>query len=268
MKAKCLVRVWNLSTVLFLVFVPSPATAQHRQPPPPPAAESAGKYVAAFLDQFSEVKCTERVTQAKLTPGGKVEYSEDSTFDYLVIMQGGDNDLLLSESRLVQQEARHSKMLPLLVTNGFSTLFLVLHPYYRDSFTFTEAGDELIQGTRFARVRFDHILGTRTPMALTVRGREYPLQLTGTAWINPVTGSIAQIDASLAVSMQDVGLKRFSTRVQYSPLVLTGVDQAYRFPTLATVEVETLRQQWRNTHRFSEYKRFSVTTDKVLAETK
>src|SRR4051812_3761502 len=157
--------------------------------------DKVSKYVSGFLNEFSDVKCTEHVVQAKLTPSGKNEYSEESTFDYLVIMQGGDGDLLLSESRLQEKEARHSKQLPMLVTNGFSTLFLVFHPYYRDSFTFTFAGDEVADGKKLARIRFDHILGSRTPMALAVRGREYPLQLTGTALVDDATGSVFRIEA-------------------------------------------------------------------------
>jgi hypothetical protein len=34
------------------------------------------------------------------------------------------------------------------------------------------------------------------------------------------------------------------------------------------VEVETPRQHWRNTHEFSNYKRFSVTTDEQVAKDK
>jgi len=34
----------------------------------------------------------------------------------------------------------------------------------------------------------------------------------------------------------------------------------------ATIEVETTRQHWRNTHRFSDYKRFSVSTQESVNE--
>jgi hypothetical protein len=230
--------------------------------------DKVSKYVSGFLNEFSDVKCTERVVQAKLTPNGKNEYSEESTFDYLVIMQGGDGDLLLSESRLQEKEARHSKQLPMLVTNGFSTLFLVFHPYYRDGFTFTFSGEEIIDGKKFVRLRFDHILGTRTPMALAVRGREYPLELTGTALVDDTTGAIARIDAGLVAPMDDIGLRALQTKVDYLPLPIKGIEHLYRFPMLASVEVQTLKQHWRNTHRFSDYKRFSVDTEVTLAEKK
>lgn len=229
---------------------------------------NANKYVAEFVEQFSEVKCSERVTQAKLTKSGKVDYSEDSVFDYLVIVQGGEGDLMLSESRLQVKEAKHSKSLPLLVTNGFSTIFLIFHPYYRDSFTFTAAGEEELNGRHYVKIRFDHILGARTPIALAVRGREYPLELSGIAWIDPRTGTISRIDSGLVAPMLDIGLKEFKTQVQYAKSGLTSIDEKYEFPVVAVVDVETIRQQWRNTHRFTDYKRFSVSTDVELAEKK
>lgn len=230
--------------------------------------DKISKYVSGFLNEFSDVKCTEHVLQAKLTPSGRNEYSEESTFDYLVIMQGGDGDLLLSESRLQEKEARHSKQLPMLVTNGFSTLFLVFHPYYRDSFTFTSAGEEIVDGRKLSRIRFDHILGSRTPMALAVRGREYPLQLTGSALVDDSTGAISKMEAGLVAPMDDIGLRALQTKVEYAPMPSKGADQTYRFPMLASVEVQTLKQHWRNIHRFSDYKRFSVNTEVTLAEKK
>lgn len=225
--------------------------------------------VKAFLDELSDVKCTENVTQEKLNPKGKVQYRQDSTFDYLVIMQAGDDDFLLNESRLPLQEARsNGKNIPFLITNGFSTLFLVFHPYYRDSFKLTPDGSEVLNGKSLWRIRFEHIPGTRSPAALAVRGREYPLELAGTAWVDPDTADIVRIEAGLGNSMEDVGLKNISMAVDYAPVKLPGLDHNYAFPQRAVVDVESLRQRWVNTHQFSQYKRFSVSTDVSIAEKK
>lgn len=222
--------------------------------------------VKVFLDELSDVKCTEQVTQEKLNPNGKVQYRQDSKFDYLVIMQAGDDDFLLNESRLPLQEARtNGKHIPLLVTNGFSTLFLIFHPYYRDSFKLTPDGTEVMNGKPHWRIKFEHIPGTKTPAALAVRGREYPLELAGTAWVDPETGDITRIEAGISNSMEDVGLKRILTTVDYAPVRLPGLERNYAFPQKASVDVETLRQHWVNTHVFSEYKRFSVSTDVTVA---
>ena len=140
--------------------------------------DRASRQVTAFLDQMSDVKCSEHVTQLKLDKNGHTAYLENSSFDYLVLLQGSGDELLLNESRLSDEhkEQRNKKNVPLLITNGFSMLMLIFHPYYRNSFEFAAMPDEIIAGHRTAQVRFTHIPGTRTPAALAVRGREFPLE--------------------------------------------------------------------------------------------
>jgi hypothetical protein len=229
--------------------------------------EKTRQQVAEFLDQVSDVKCTETVLQEKLNPGGHKEYADSATYDYLILLQGSGDELLLNESRLLQhQDAKPRKNLPLLVTNGFSTLFLIFHPYYRESFRFEQEGSEVVDGNTLMRIRFTHLPGTRTPAALSLRGREYPLELTGMAWIVPDSGRIAKIDASLANDMSDVGLRILNVEVVYAAISLPGWDERYRFPVSARVDVETTKQHWRNVHQFSGYKRFAVASESVVAE--
>jgi hypothetical protein len=46
--------------------------------------------------------------------------------------------------------------------------------------------------------------------------------------------------------------------------VFRDVKETYWFPADAQVEVETERQHWRNTHVFTDYKRFSVSTEEQV----
>ncbi len=226
------------------------------------------RQVSSFLEQVSDVRCTERVSQVKFNARNtRPEIEYDSTYDYLILLQGTGDDLLLNESRLEDKNDKPSKRnSPLLITNGFSTLFLIFHPYYRNSFRFEALPADVIGGEQFSRLRFTHIPGTRTPAALAVRGREYPLELAGIAWIDTATGMIARIETSLANDMQDAGLRSLKAEVDYAPMQLPGWDRAYRFPSVATVEVESLRQHWRNVHRFTNYQRFMVDTQTTIAD--
>ena len=225
-----------------------------------------GQQVSKFVEQFSEVKCTEKVTQEKLGKEDKVEVKEESTYDYLVILSIAGGELGLDESRLAVREAKpDNKNTSLLVTNGFATLFLVFHPYYAGSFRFTALEDEVVDGHRFSKVSFQHVSGTRSVAALALRGREYPLELSGTAWIDPETGVIGKIVADVGDTMRDVGLNTLRSEVSYAPVPFRGTKQTYWFPSQASVEVETPRQHWRNIHAFTDYKRFSVDTEEQVA---
>lgn len=171
----------GLGAAMLLVFPISPAGAAD---PPSPAVEQmldrTGSFVVKFLDDFSNMKCTELVSQTKLGKGGKVEYAENSTYDYLVMTQSPNGDLTLVESRLAGKQPNHKRNLPLLVTDGFSTLLLIFHPSYQMSFEFVPMGNETVDGKLYAKVHFRHVRGTRSTAALLLRGREYPLESRGT----------------------------------------------------------------------------------------
>ena len=133
-----------------------------------------------FLDQFSDVKCTEHVRQEKLSKDEKVELKEDSTYDYLVILTNDSGELSLAESRIPIREAKKDrKNTSMLLSNGFATLFLVFHPYYAAAFKFTPAGEEVVAGHTLEKISFQHVPGMKSPAALALRGREYPLELSG-----------------------------------------------------------------------------------------
>jgi hypothetical protein len=229
--------------------------------------ERTSGQTSVFLDQFSEVKCTEQVRQEKLGKDDKVELKEDSTYDYLVILTSAGGELNLAESRIPIHEAKKDrKNTSMLLSNGFATLFLVFHPIYADSFKFTLGEQDVVAGKTLQKIAFQHIPGMKSPAALALRGREYPLELTGTAWIDPATGSIAKIQAGIADTLQDVGLRSLNSEVDFAPVSFADSQQTYWFPTQARVEVETARQHWRNLHQFTGYKKFSVSTEEKVTQ--
>jgi len=244
---------------LALVVAGLPPTAPAENAPADQLART-GSLVAAFLQQFADVKCTELVTQEKLGHNGKPEYKLDSVYDLLVTASTAGDQLALEESRLAERQPVPAKPVSLLVTNGFSTLLLVFHPYYQGSFDFSRLPDEVVEGKRLLRIAFRHIPGRRTPAALVLRGREYPLDLAGTAWLDSDTGMIVKIDAEVS-SMEDLGLSALRSEVSYAPMRFGGASQAWWLPVSATIDVQTARQHWRNIHRFTDYKRFSVDTE-------
>ncbi len=231
------------------------------------AIDRATAYVNTYLNELADVTCTEEVSQEKLTPKGKMELHESATYDYLIMMDGSQDQFTLNESRLLKTSDHPKKNLPMLVTNGFSTLFLIFHPYYRDGFALTDEGNVVENGRQLARIHFSHIRGKRTPIALAVQGREYPLEFEGTAWVDAQTGGIVRISAGLSEPMDDIGLRTLNMQVNYSAMKVAGSDQSYFYPQSAYVEVETKKQRWRNIHVFSNYKRFGVSTSSEVAAT-
>ena len=261
LRTLCLLIGIALSCVLF----PEPGAADEQLDA---LMERTAKQVSSFLDLISEVNCTERVLQEKLGDNGKVVQKEESTFDYLIILSTSGGELNLVESRIAPEDAKQQKKprAPLLISNGFSTLFLVFHPYYAASFQFTWEGEETLGGRTLTKIHFRHIPGMRSPAALAVRGREYPLDFYGTAWIDPVTGVIARLTANVDAGMEDVGLRSLHSDMRFAPVTFHSSPESFWLPAQATVEVESRHQHWRNTHQFSSYKRFAVDTKEQVAK--
>ncbi len=217
-------------------------------------------HVTKLVDQFSNVQCLEQVEQEKLRPDGKVERKEESSFNYLILLADNGGDLSLQESRIPVHDAKADKKnTPMLLSNGFATLFLVFHPAYIGAFRFTDAGQDTLNGRVLEKIAFEHVPGMRSPAALALRGREYPLELSGTAWVDVASGAIAKIEAGIGETLTDVGLKSLQSEIQFLPAKFG--EQSYWLPSLASVDVETPRQHWHNTHRFIDYKAFSVSSE-------
>lgn len=236
--------------------------------PPSPSLEDllahTAKSVERFWRQFSAVNCTELVTQEKIGKQGKAVYRRDSVFDYLILMNLNADDLSVEESRILQREAGKSTNLPLLMTSGFSTLLLVFHPYYQGSFEYQRLEDD-VSGHRLVRLSFRHVRGTRSTSALRLRDRDYPLDLEGTAWVDPDTWAIEKIEAHLASPLDDLNLRSLRSVVRYAPQNFQTGDEAEWLPVEASIDVETARQHWRNIHKFQSYRRFSVKSESVVS---
>lgn len=249
----------GLSTLALSLATAAPAAAQGESVDQ--LLDRTGHSVSAFLEKLADVTCNEDVMQEKLNLKGKSEERVQSSFEYLVLPQNQGSEPVLFESRQAVREAHAHKNVSLLVSNGFATQLLIFHPYYQPAFTFERMPDVQVNGRTYAQIRFQHIKGRATPAALLLRGREYPLSLAGTALIDPVSARIERITTDLGISMEDVGLKSFHSEVNYAPVDFPPPARAYWLPAQATVEVSTARQRWKNVHRFTHYRLFSVSVE-------
>lgn len=227
------------------------------------AVHLAQQQITAYLDQLADLHCNETVTQQKLSlEGNRVLATEKADFDYLIMMNGNADDFQLNESRVEPANARHRLVSnSMLVTNGMATVLLVFHPYYRDSFEFETREAEMINGSPAIPIHFTHISGRRTPAALALRGREFPLELEGTAWLDESSGQVVRVETGLQSDLSEIGLSSLKMRVEYKPVKLPDHSKPMYLPAMAVVDVSTPRQRWRNTHVFSGYRGFSTDTE-------
>ena len=223
------------------------------------AFQKARLSVDKFFEQSTNVVCTENVSQAIVGKNGKANYSEDSVFDYQLQASPNSGSLKLVESRDTRKAAFRDSARTLLITNGFTAMLLIMHPSYESSYTFNPAGRESIDGVTYEKINFKAVPGAASPAALQLRGHNYPLPLAGTIWIEPQSGAVTKLVATLDSSLSDLGLQGLRSEIHYARIQFHDPDESYWMPVSAIIDVETQRQHWRNAHRFTGYKRFRAT---------
>jgi hypothetical protein len=190
---------------------------------------------------------------------GKANYREDSVFDYQMQANTSSGSLKLVETRETRKAAFRDSSRTLLITNGFTGMLLIIHPSYETSYTFTPAGTESVDGVTYVKIDFKSVPGATSPAALQLRSQNYPIPLSGTIWIEPQSGAVAKLVASLDSSLSDLGLQGMRSEIHYATVRFHDPEESYWMPVSAIIDVETPRQHWRNIHRFTAYKRFRAT---------
>jgi hypothetical protein len=224
--------------------------------------------VAGFWDELQAVNCVETVDQQKLNLSGKQMFRQQTDFDYIAILQLTGNDLIVDESRTLVRAPKNENKLPMLITNGFSTFELIFHPFYQGAYEFSAPQTVQVDGKELSEIKFQHVRGARSPSVLRLRQREYPVEWQGSAWIDPASGAVVRVSASLMETMEDVGLKSLTADVRYARFEFKGEQASSWLPATAAIEVETPHQRWRNMHTFSNYKHFSVDVKTEVGPTK
>jgi hypothetical protein len=220
--------------------------------------ETTARSAEQLWDQFSSLACLETVTQTKLNPDRKVISEKRESYQYLLLLQLSGDRMTVEETRELQGPPARQTAKPLLKSGGFSVLALIFHPFYQSSYLFREA-DSPRAGERV--IEFQAVRGARSPSALELKGREYPIEWRGTAVIDRASGHIRRIQAGLPAPLDDLGLQELTAEVVYGPVSVGRTPGQVWLPQSAVVEARTQRQHWRNLHQFSGYKRFSVSSE-------
>lgn len=230
--------------------------------------QHARKLVDKFFEQTANVVCNEDVAQTVVGENGKPMYREESVFEYQLQSSNRSGSLKLVESREAHKEAFRDPSKTLLITNGFASMLLVLHQNFESSYTFQPVSEEVIDGRTLEKIHFKPVAGASSPAAMQLRGRNYPLPLSGDVWIDQESGAVVKLISSLDSSMEDLGLRNLRSEIHYAIVPFHDPEEAYWMPASAVIDVETPKQHWRNVHRFTSYKRFRATIQVQFGEAK
>jgi len=234
--------------------------------PLPEALVRARKHVQDYFDKFSDLTCKESVAQLVLNGSGHTIYRENSAYDYQFQTTLQDQIPKFIETRETRNPSFRDPARTLLVTTGFANLLLVVHPMYDSSYTFEPAGSETIGGVSYDLLRFSPVPGASSPATLRLRGRNYPMPMSGTLWVEPQSGAIVKLEATVDSSLKDLGLAGLRSEVHYAPHTFHNPEASIWIADSAVIDLQTPHQHWRNLHHFTEYKRFSVDVHEQIGQ--
>ena len=266
---------WWCAVALVAAFAVTAGPCAAQAPPGEIAADAspsldalvrARKHVQDYFDKFSYLTCKESVTQIVLNGSGHTIYRENSAYDYQFEVTGASGTLKFNEMRESRNPAFRDPARTLLVTTGFASLLLVAHPMYETSYVFEPAGTETIGGVSYSMIRFTPVPGASSPASLRLRGKNYPLPMSGMLWIDPQSGAIVKLEAKVDSSLSDLGLAGMRSEVHYALHSFRDPAEAVWIADSAVIDVDTPRQHWRNLHRFSDYKRFNVNVHEEMGK--
>ena len=119
-----------------------PAEAKSvRAESPLDALQLARRSIEKYFEQATNVVCLESVTHSILNKDGKSIYKEESSFEDQLQSPGQTGALHLVESRTTRKASFRDPGRTLLITTGFSSMLLIVHPDYEPSYTFENSGE-------------------------------------------------------------------------------------------------------------------------------
>ena len=236
--------------------------------------QKVGANVAILFNTFPNVTCREQVIERRhiyvsdtlgLTPiTGSVQDQITQEFRYLALASPDRKQVALEEFR-TDSKGRVVKPGGLdngfLITEGFVSMPLNLHPFYQPDSRFRYLGQEMIEKRATYVVAFVEKPSSPRSARFAVGDAQPVSVLTqGLAWIDPATDQITRMWTGLVTSVPEIKLKSQTTRIKFGEVHFQSTESGLWLPLEVEVETKFSDASFRNTHAYSEFKLFTVQT--------
>ncbi|HEX2665758.1 MAG TPA: hypothetical protein VHM93_23220 [Candidatus Acidoferrum sp.] len=241
---------------------------------------STGAAVDEFFANVVDVIAHEEIVQERLRPtvvnggmpGGLVDFKTRTRDSYLILRQINGSRAKIDEFRMNDKGMRIDEVgldKGFVMTSGFALSIVHFSSIVQWDSRFLHLGDQKIGGKDTYVIAFAQMPGeARNPVTLRAEGAKVNLFVQGIAWVDKANFQIVQMRTDLLAPRPDIGLDEQTTEITFKevrfsdlaiPLWLPrDVNINVRFTAGASVEIV------RNTHRYTDYRRYQVST-KILS---
>jgi len=235
----------------------------------PGILQKVGANVKAFFEDFPNTASVERISMEGLGgPGGTVWGTHTEKFQYLALARPSRSGVGLDEyrtnakGRVVQPGGSEGGY---FVTKAFVSVPLHFYPDYQAESTFRYLGRQFISKRQTYVVAFAQRPGTAHVVGRITFGQTSILVLfQGIAWIDSTSYQIMRMRTDLLASKEDIGPKRQTTEIEFQEVHFKESPQALWLPRQVAVNVDWKGHVYRNRHRYSNFKVFSVGTEQKV----
>jgi hypothetical protein len=227
-----------------------------------------GEKVEAFFRDFSNTASKEQVRLERLGFDGRVEASTQKNYSYLILVHPDKAGIQFQEDSTDSKghQVDPKRMSRYYVINsGYAGLCLFLHRSHHFGSRFRYLGRQTSESCAHV-IAFAQKPEVRDFLASIIDKQwgSRPLLFQGIVWVDPHTNQIVRMRTDLLAPDMQVGLARQSTDIRFSEVHFDAVPQSFWLPREVTVTWRWAGITFRNRHRYSDYKLFTIESyDKV-----
>ncbi len=227
-----------------------------------------GERVETFFREFSNTSARESVLMERFGTDGRVEASTRQEFNYMILVNSQQKLINFQEDRADNKGRSVNPKITAgyILTSGYAGLCLVLHPSHHFGSGFRYLGRQTsnpsAQVIAFAqKPQVGDYLSAYTNKENMITTQ---LLMQGIVWVDPVSYQILRIRTELLYPDILASLMRQGTDIRFSEVHFDAVPQSFWLPRDVTVTWKLSGRSYRNQHRYSDYKVFTVESyDKV-----
>ena len=234
-----------------------------------------GARVRRFFDDFPNTACTEQIRSGPCSMSrGNCVVTFEAQYQYLLLGRPANGQRVMTEYRADKRgrpvetirTAKGGIEYAPMLTYGFAAAPLLhFHPQNGAASRFRYFGRQVVGGIQTEVIGFAEIPGEYCcPAKFHMGNRDVSVFVQGLAWVDATTHQILRIRTSLLMPRSDVGLEEQTTQVEFRAIQLPEITTAFWLPGRVTVDIwfrqGVRRAHFRNTHSYSKFKLFRVTS--------
>ena len=235
-------------------------------PPPPGGLEELLKQVGIRVEEtfrdFSNTAASEVIRQTQLDRTGRARSARSMECNYVLAHSAENGHVELEEyrgNREGQPLSPGKTEGGFMVTSGFVTSLMILHPEFQAQTSYRFLGSQPLLGQSTFVIGFAQKPENSSPMGRFVVGLDSVTStyLQGIAWISS-DYRVLRLRTDLLHSAPKISLSRQTSEIDYRPYHFLSSPATFLLPNRVTVSVEWGRKRLRNEHIFSKFQLFNV----------